>query len=159
MTYQLVERHERFGVLWLLGLYTGLRVSDLLKIQVKDIKQLLRVRESKTGKVREFDVPSEMRTALRRYIKDFELEQDDYLIFSRMTCKNKPMSRQWAHAIIARTSTQMGLFSIGAHSMRKTYACEKYRQIRSVEAVNRIMGHKHLSTTLLYLRDELEQRD
>jgi integrase len=65
------------------------------------------------------------------------------------------MSRQWATTVIAKTARSLGLENVGAHSMRKIYACNIYRATGSIEAVRASLNHSKAETTLIYLRDVL----
>lgn len=151
----LAAYHPRFGILWRLGVETGLRVSDLLQLQPCDLKHLLHVVERKTGKIRKIDLSPEIRAVIREYVKDYALRKGDFLFWSRRGVYHKPMSRQWAHRVIRREALSLGFTAIGTHSMRKTFAVDKFRRIRSLEAVQRVLNHTHVSTTLLYLQDLL----
>ena len=148
---RLADRHVRFGLLWLLGVETGLRISDLLALRVKDVKRNLHVTEKKTGKKRQFNLSPKLLAQFRSYIRKYRLKKADFLFYSAYTRTDRPVSRQWVWKIIARTATEMGLFSIGTHSARKTYAENLFARTGSVEAVQRALKHKHKKTTEAYL--------
>jgi integrase len=149
-------RHPRFGLLWSVGCESGLRISDVLSLQVKHVKSSFVVTERKTGKSRKIDLTSEMLVKINYYVSRFGLSESDFLFYSASTRTDKPMSRQWADIIISRTAKNLGLESVGTHSMRKTYACNLYRLYGRVESVRRAMRHKSVETTKAYLRDILE---
>jgi site-specific recombinase XerC len=92
---------------------------------------------------------------LKKYLALFCLKNDDFIFFSSSTQKHKPITRQWAHRIIASEARKMNLCCIGSHSMRKIYACNLYQSTGDLNAVQRALNHKYPSTTLLYLRDLL----
>lgn len=151
MVTALAGFRPKYRMLWLLGVYTGLRVSDLLHLRVRDIKPLLDISERKTGKKRSVQVDSNMLAIIENYVSECRLGKSDYLIFSQPWKKDKPLSRSQAWRIIARISNQKGLQRIGTHSMRKTFATELFNATGNVDAVQRALNHRHTSTTLAYL--------
>jgi integrase len=151
----------RFHFLWEMGISTGLRISDLLNLQPKDFScPCFTVTEKKTGNVRLIELPLDTFCLLRGYIALKRLKPADFLFHRTQKgvwIKDKPMSRQWAWKIISSTASKLGLNLIGTHSMRKIYSCGKFRATGSLRAVQEELGHKKLETTLLYLRDLIEQ--
>jgi integrase len=143
--------HPKYGVLWKLGTSTGLRVSDLLRLRVRDIVPYSEVTERKTGKKRKLELTAAMHAEIMAYAAQFGLKPRDYIVFSTEYAKHKPLSRSQAWRIIARTSSKMGLSFIGAHSMRKTYAHTIYASTGELGAVQKALNHKYLETTLTYL--------
>jgi integrase len=147
----------RFYFLWELGVTTGLRISDLLALRVSDLSGcLVTICEKKTKNVREIKLPLEMFCFLKGYIHLMRLSPENYIFFRSHQKKDKPMSRQWAWRVISSVTRNLGLQSIGTHSMRKIYACSKFATTGSILSVQRDLGHKHMSTTLIYLKDLLE---
>lgn len=57
----LKARNERDYVLFMFGIYTGLRISDILKLRVRDVreKDYVYIRENKTGKEKRFPINTE----------------------------------------------------------------------------------------------------
>jgi integrase len=157
----LQKRHPRFGLLWLMGMETGLRVSDLLELQMWNIRPALEshspisIYETKTGKVKRIALGLETISRLKNFSNIHGLLDRHYIFFSSASNKEKPITRQWAHRLIARTASKMGLNFVGTHSMRKIYACNLYRTTNDLKAVQRDLNHKYISTTLLYLADLL----
>jgi site-specific recombinase XerD len=159
MAVALKSVHMRFCLLWELGVSTGLRISDLLTLRPMDLNALnITFVESKTKNVRYLSLGLNLMCFLKAYVKLYGLKDTDFLFYSSNTKKNKPMSRQWAHRIIARTASQRLKFCIAPHSMRKTFACDFFKKNGSILAVQKELGHKHLSTTLIYLKDLLENQ-
>jgi integrase len=142
--------------MWNLGIATGLRIGDLLKLRPAQIDRIFWIEEQKTKKIRGIFMTSEILETVNRYIREHRVASDGFLFYSSDSKKTKSMSRQWAHRIIARTASNLGLKCIGAHSMRKIYACGLFASTGSIKAVQSELGHKHMSTTLIYLKDLLE---
>ena len=151
----------RYDLLIRIGITTGLRISDILSIRIKDIKNGgVTVREAKTGKIREVKFDKSLLLDIKRH-KRSRLMGDDYLIFSSSKHHDKPMSRVRAWQIIKSISSSMPSnirynenYEHGTHSLRKTYAQNLYRANKDVLEVQEELNHKYLSTTLLYLLDK-----
>jgi integrase len=89
------------------------------------------------------------------FVKVYMLRPDDYLFYRCASRKHISVSRQYVHRIISRTASNLGLRYIGAHSMRKIYACRLFSSTGSIDAVQAQLNHRHISTTLIYLKDLL----
>ena len=75
------RKNERDYVLFLFGIYTGLRVSDIIPIKVKQIiEDKIEIREKKTGKIRRFPINQQLRNALNQYIDNKQLKEYDFFI-------------------------------------------------------------------------------
>ena len=82
MKQALRKRNERDFILFMIGINTGLRVSDILPLRVRDVKGAkMRVLEQKTNKIRSILINEKLRIALDKYIKG--MKDNDYLIASR----------------------------------------------------------------------------
>ena len=59
-------------VMFVFGIYSGLRISDILRLRVRDVrgKKDVYIREKKTGKEKSFPINPELRPILNEYIKD-----------------------------------------------------------------------------------------
>jgi integrase len=147
-----------FFLLWEMGVSTGLRISDILTLKPSHVSSLgFSLTESKTGNVRSVKISLELFVALKAYIKLRRLKDDDYIFYSPKKGKRFPISRQWVHRVIARIARLSGLECIGTHSMRKIFACGLFASTGSVFAVQKELGHKYMGTTLIYLKDLLEE--
>ena len=153
----LQTRHPRFRLMWLAGIETGLRVSDLLSLQVYQFKPdgSFSLTEGKTRKQKSCQLSSELWKEIKDFIKNHKLSGGHHLFFSSAKNKYKPISRQWATRIIAEDAKLGGLRCIGAHSMRKIHACKLYLSSGSLNAVQAELNHAYPSTTLIYLADLL----
>jgi integrase len=147
--------HPKYKIMLHLGVYTGLRVSDILGIRARDVKTSpLIVQEKKTGKIRVIAFESKLGALFECYVQSEGLRPGDYLIYSCGTRKDKALSRVQAWRVMRRVGLEMGVEGIGTHSMRKTYAREHFGTYGSVEALQREFGHKYVWTTMGYLVDQ-----
>ena len=64
------EQNERNYILFLLGINTGLRISDILRLRIRDVEGWsIFIREKKTKKVKEVKMPPDLKKAIREYAK------------------------------------------------------------------------------------------
>src|SRR5699024_1645926 len=153
----LKERNERDYVLFLSGLYTALRISDILRIRVEDIKnEYINVREIKTSKTRRIYLHPELNRALRNYIAD--KEPYEFLFRSREGV-NKPIHRARAYQILREVAQEVGLDSIGTHSLRKTFGYWVYKDTKDVAALQKLFNHSSPEETLRYIGIEQDNVD
>lgn len=137
--------------MFLMGIYTGLRISDILKLKVKDVKgkRFINVKETKTSKHRQIEFNLILKGALDEYCKD--KDPDDYLIKSREQY-NKSITRDMAYKILNYAAELFGLQErIGCHTMRKTFGYHYYKQTGDVVTLQKIFNHDHPSITLRYI--------
>ena len=150
-------RNERDYVLFLLGIHSGLRISDLLALKVKDVMRGDRmiIKEIKTGKTKSFPLAKAVLKEVGAYASQCKSE---YLFPSR---KGKgPITRQQAYLILNGASRVAGIREpIGTHTLRKTFAYWAYKQGASLELIQKILNHSSSSTTLRYLGITQEEID
>lgn len=145
----LKEGNERDYVMFLFGIYVGLRISDILKLQVRDVKDRNHViiREMKTKKEKAFPINDELRPILKHYIK--EKAEYDWLFPSRNG--NKPITRQRAYQILSDAGRKFGLEAIGTHTLRKTFGYHFYQQTKDIATLKEILNHSDISVTFRYI--------
>ena len=141
---------ERDYILFLLGINTGLRVSDLLQLKketVRGNKKKLTVREGKTKKRRVLHLDN-IYGELSAYIET--LNGTDWLFPSRKG--DKPISRIQAYRQLNKAATMVDILDgIGTHTLRKTFGYWHYKQFRDVAELQTILNHTHPEVTLRYI--------
>lgn len=140
----LMNQHERNYFLFVLGINTGLRISDLLKLKVGDVrnKNHIVITEQKTGKLKRFKINND----LKRHITDFTVkkEEAEYLFKSRRG--NARIHPVQAWKILNTAAKEVGLDEIGRHTLRKTFDIIFIKSIRMLQFFNRyLIIHPHLS--------------
>lgn len=153
----LKDKNERDYVMLMMGLYTALRISDILRIRVEDIKKdYINLREKKTSKFRRIYLNHELKVALKSYISD--KEPHEFLIRSREGV-NKPISRARAYDILKEAGKEVGIESIGTHSLRKTFGYFAYKDTKDVAALQKLFNHSNPEETLRYIGIEQDNVD
>lgn len=146
----LQKSSERNYIMFLMGIYSGLRVSDILRRRIRDVKNkdYFTIREKKTKNQRIIQINPMLKKALKQYCENKSL--DEYLIKSREGI-NKPITRDMAYKILNETCGMFGIANIGTHSMRKTFGYHYYKQTGDVATLQKIYGHSDPSITLAYI--------
>lgn len=154
---------ERNYLLFMFGIYTGLRISDILKFRVRDIrdskgkiKEYIYLREEKTNKERRMKIHPDLKYIFNSYIKD--KADYEYLILSSKG-KNKPISRQQAYRILNDAAKKFGLDSIGCHTLRKTFGYQLYQKTKDGITIKEMLNHSDISTTLRYIGVNQDRKD
>lgn len=146
----LLKQNRRNYLLFLIGINCGLRISDILKLQVKDVrgKDHIEITEQKTGKYNRILIANSFKSALESYIK--HKENNDWLFTSKKG--NKPISRIQAYRIISNACNVAGINSkIGTHTLRKTFGYHFYNKTKDVAMLQYIFNHSSPSVTLRYI--------
>lgn len=153
----LKDHNERNYILFLVGLYTALRISDILVIRVEDIKdEYINVREIKTYKTRRIYLHPKLKRALRDYTVD---KQPYEFLFKSREGGNKPITRAMAYVILTGAAKHVGLDAIGTHSLRKTFGYWVYKDTKDVAALQKLFNHSSPEETLRYIGIEQDNVD
>ena len=146
----LKRKSYRDYFLFLMGINTGLRISDLLKLKVSDVKYKTHIvlKEGKTNKEKRF--PLFMLTNdINEYIRD--MSDNDFLFPSRLNGGKTNLSRFRAWAILNEAGEKAGLDEIGTHTLRKTFGFHFYNRTKDIALLMEIFNHSSQSVTLRYI--------
>lgn len=141
---------QRDYMLFLTGINTGLRISDILKLKVSDVKgkSHISIKEKKTGKNKRLLLNAPFKVELDEYIADM---QDDEPLFKSQKGDNKPIGVVRAWGILKDAAEKCGLDEIGTHTLRKTFRYHFYQQYKDVALLQDIFNHSSESITLIYI--------
>lgn len=154
---ELLKKSYRDYMMFTIGINTGLRISDLLKLKVVDVKDKthISVIEGKTGKHKRFLINDMLRLEINKYIKG--MKSEEYLFKSRKG--DKPISRVQAYRILNEVAANLGIEEIGTHSMRKIFGYFHYQQYKDVAILQNIFNHSSPSVTLRYIGISQDNKD
>jgi integrase len=146
-----------------LALVSKLRACDLTRLQVRDICVGSRVvcratfMQQKTQRPVQFEITERTRESVLAWISARGLTPSDYLFPSRMHHSPHLSTRQYAR-IVHRWIASIGLddAAYGTHTMRRTKASLIYRRTKNLRAVQILLGHTKLVSTVRYLVVEVE---
>lgn len=150
--------HEKYRMIFLVGIYSGLRISDILKLRIKDVygKNHIDIREQKTRKAKRFRVNRLLGKELERFCAG--KAEGDYLIASGHGV-NQPLGCRRAYDVIREAGHAAGLSNLGTHSMRKTFGYHYYQQTGDIVTLQKIFNHASAQITLRYIGIEQDVID
>lgn len=151
------EKNTRDYVMFMFGIYSGLRISDILLFRVRDVKDknYISIREKKTDKEKRFPINDDLKPILKKYIED----KEDYEYLFKSPRGNKPISRQQAYNILSAAGKEFGLDSIGTHTLRKTWGYHAYQTTKDAVGIKEILNHSDISITLRYIGINQDNKD
>jgi integrase len=135
-------------LLFNIGLNTGLRIGDIVKLRIEDVKgrSSLLIREGKTKKARTVYL-----TAIMVDIADYLADKPDqgWLFPSRKG--NGHITTTQAYRILTKAAELIGRHDIGTHTLRKTFGYHYYRKTKDVATLMEIFNHANQATTKRYI--------
>jgi len=159
---QLAKRARELA-LFNLALDSKLRGCDLVSLRVGDVAQGSRVSaramvlQRKTQRPVQFELTEQTREAVAAWIGKAQLRLGDYLFPSRTRRSPHISTRQYAR-IVAQwvSSIDLDCTAYGTHTMRRTKATLIYRRTKNLRAVQLLLGHTKLESTVRYLGIEVD---
>ena len=147
----LKQNGSRDLLLITMGINTGLRISDLLKLKVIEVrnKSHVEIKEQKTGKIKRFPLLGNLQSMIDEYTKG---KLDNEYLFRSREGANKPITRVMTYKIINNACRKAGIIdSIGTHTLRKTFGYHHYQQFHDVAILQYSLNHSSPSITLRYI--------
>ena len=146
-----------------LAIDSKLRGCDLVNLRVRDIAHgnhiLARtmIVQKKTQKPVQFELTEPTRTAVSAWIEKAKLKPEQYLFTSRLATSLHVSTRQYAR-IVHQWVSAIGLDSMvyGTHTMRRTKATLIYKRTKNLRAVQLLLGHARMESTIRYLGIEVD---
>jgi integrase len=146
-----------------LAIESKLRGRDLVSLRVRDVTLGNRVLpramviQRKTQRSVQFELTEPTRTAVAAWVEKAQLRGEQYLFPSRVEGSPHVSTRQYAR-IVHHWVEPAGLDSsaYGTHSMRRTKATLIYKRTKNLRAVQLLLGHVKLESTVRYLGIEVD---
>jgi integrase len=158
-----LDKRIRDLALFNLAIDSKLRGCDLVDLRVRDIahgNQIMSraiVMQQKTQRPVQFELTEQTREAVTAWIAKANLNSEQYLFPSRLRKSSHITTRQYAR-IVHRWVGSIGLnpADYGTHTMRRTKATLIYRRTKNLRAVQLLLGHSDLESTVRYLGIEVD---
>jgi len=158
-----IANKTRDLALFNLALDSKLRSCDLVKLKVSDVAHGARiakrstVMQMKTKRPVQFEITKQTRISLSELIKSQNLSSTDYLFKSRFHKSDHITTRQYAR-ILKIWLEDIGLdpYEYGTHSIRRTKVSLIYQKTKNIRAIQLLLGHSNLDSTVRYLGVELD---
>lgn len=150
---KLREMDDKYYIMFEIGVGTGLQLQEILKFKNKDIsgKDSIEASIGTKNIKRTFLIPPELKEIIDQYTKD--KDPDAYLILGHASSP-APLSREQAYRALKSAGKSMGLSSIGAQTMRKTFAWRYYKSTGDIYYLQNLLNHASPSITYRYIGEK-----
>jgi len=165
-TRLLIEKRVRDLALFNLAIDSKLRGCDVVALRVEDVApngyalDRATVRQKKTGRPVKFELTDQTRQAVDDFLKADGKKRGEYLFNGRRGPSQPMTTRQYAR-LLGDWMASIGLDPkvFGTHSLRRTKATLIYRRIGNLRAVQLLLGHTKIESTVRYLGIEVGALD
>lgn len=151
------KHSKRDLLLFTIGTNCGLRISDIVALNVGDVrnKSHIQIVEKKTKKFKKFPINAKLRPMFSDYTKG---KRSDEALF--LTNFKNRMDRFGAYYILKTACKAVNIKEkIGTHTMRKTFGYHHYKKFKDVAMLQKIFNHSSPTITLRYIGIEQDQID
>lgn len=160
----LAKRNRRNHLIFIFGINTGLRVSDILGLNIADVanKTYVEIREKKTGKYKRFPLNNKLRELVKNYLKTerkqvYTLDKKEPLFVGKKHCR---LDRSQVYRFLNDACNEVGLsINVGTHTMRKTFGFHNYKQFNDIALLQKILNHSSPAITLRYIGVDQDEID
>ena len=162
---EFLERHsKRNRLIFAFGINTGLRVSDILGLNVEDVdgKSYVEIKEKKTGKYKRFPLNTKLKALIKDYLqnercKNYSLAENEPLFLGKKHCR---LDRSQVYRFLNEACQQLGITAnVGTHTMRKSFGYHFYKQYNDVALLQKILNPSSPAITLRYIGIAQEEID
>ena len=158
-----LEHRMRDLAMFNLAIDSKLRGCDLVSLRVEDVAphgfaiERASVRQRKTGHPVRFELTEQTREAVDAYMQRFGRRPGQFLFASRRDGNRSISTRQYAR-LLTRWTASIGLDPkiFGTHSLRRTKAALIYRRTGNLRAVQLLLGHTKIESTVRYLGIDID---
>jgi integrase len=162
-TRLMVEGRTRELAMFNLAIDSKLRGCDVMALKVEDVApngytiERATVRQRKTGRPVKFELTEQTRQAIEDYLRASGKKSGEFLFTSRRRSDRCMSTRQYAR-LVAEWIGSIGLDPrlFGTHSLRRTKATLIYRRTGNLRAVQLLLGHTKIESTVRYLGIEVD---
>jgi len=166
---RMLHKCKRNTLLFIMGINTALRVSDLLSLTVGDVRddkgrllRAIKLKEQKTGKTKEFPLNEAVVKTLKVYLDDrfsWRSPSPGEPLFVSLK-GGRALDRRQAWRILNEAGKAIGLDKIGTHTLRKTFGYHVFqRSGGNLALVQKLLNHSSSGDTLRYIGIDREQMD
>ena len=146
-----------------LAIDSKLRGCDVVRLRAEEIApsgmcvDRATVRQRKTGRPVRFEITEQTRQSVQAYLKDAKQGESRYLFAARDNPEGHLSTRQYARLVSAWiASIGLDVTMFGTHSLRRTKAALIYRRTGNLRAVQILLGHTKIESTVRYLGVEVD---
>ena len=156
-------RSLRNRLIFAFGINSGLRVSDILGLNIEDVKDksYVEIKEKKTCKYKRFPLNNKLRKLIKEYLplrkNQYSIGDGDALFLGK---KHKRLDRSQVYRFLNEACADVGIkVNVGTHTMRKSFGFHFYKQYNDVALLQKILNHSSPAITLRYIGIAQEEID
>lgn len=145
---------RRNHLIWVLGISTGLRISDILGLNIDDVqfKDRIILKEQKTGKRKEIPLSDKIIDLIKKYLPYRLMYGQNYTKALFMGKKHCRLHRSQVYRDINEACENICPdVNVGTHTMRKTFGYHHYQKFHDVVLLQQIFNHSTPQVTLRYI--------
>ena len=158
-----LKKRIRDLALFNLAIDSKLRGCDVVAIRVDDVapsgytSDRATVRQKKTGRPVRFEITEQTRQAIDEYLRISRRQRGQFLFAGRRGHDSGLTTRQYSR-LVGEWVASIGLdpLKFGTHSLRRTKATLIYRRTGNLRAVQLLLGHTKIESTVRYLGVEID---
>lgn len=143
---------KKYYVIFLIGISVGIRISDVLKLKISDMKNTDRIviKEKKTGKTKIFPLKPDIAKVVKDYIKNYcDEEYQEYIFLGK---KGARLDRSAVYRVLNRCMQELGIdIKCGTHSCRKYCGRAIFEQTKDLSIVMTIFNHSSQRISARYI--------
>ncbi len=143
----------KYYIMFEIGLGTGMQLQDILNIKVKDVlnKDSISVVIG-TKKIKQvFNIPPSLKMIIKEYAAD---KSPSSFLIQGHASSLAPISREQAYRVLKTAGKQLGLASIGAQTMRKTFAWRYFKDTNDIYFLQNLFNHASPSITYRFIGEK-----
>lgn len=160
----LTTKNLRNRLIFIFGINSGLRVSDILNLNIEDVKSknFVEIKEKKTGKYKRFPLNKKLKKLIKEYLplreKLYAIGDENPLFLGK---KHKRLDRSQVYRFLNEACKKVGIknINVGTHTMRKSFGFHFYKQYNDVALLQKILNHSSPAITLRYIGIAQEEID
>lgn len=147
------EVDDKYYILFEIGVGTGMQLQEILKLKNKDVRGKDKIEASIGTKniTRKFEFPEELQNIIMDYT---EGKDPDAFLIQGHASSPAALSREQAYRVFKSIGKEMGLNSIGAQTMRKTFAWRYYKNTGDIYYLQNLLNHASPSITYRYIGEK-----
>lgn len=150
---RLKQMDEKYYIMFEIGVGTGMQLQDILKLRNKDVrdKDYIEAYIGTKHIKRTFNFSKELKEEIREFTEGKDPE--GYLIIGHASSP-EALSREQAYRALKSAGRYIGLSSIGAQTMRKTFAWRYYKETADIYYLQNLLNHASPSITYRYIGEK-----
>lgn len=136
-------------LIFTIGTNCGLRISDILNLNVGDVrnKTYINIVEKKTNKPKRFPINSKLKPMLDKFTQGRCAQEPLFL-----SVYENRMERTQCYRIINKACKDAGIdYKVGTHTLRKTFGYHHYQKFKDVAVLQKIFNHYSPQITMRYI--------